>query len=147
MTTTENPTALPAGRELDALVAERVMGWTDFDPAVIQSIKGVTWTGIGWQPHGSRGRPYPQYSTSIADAWQAVERMTDPKGPYAANGVGVGIDWTNGHCECCFTFTLPTGCGAIRSLERVEATESTVPVAICLAALRAVEAMAAREGV
>jgi hypothetical protein len=67
--------AMEAGRELDRLVAEKVMGWTDL------------WEGEGYvmayppneQAMGIDGEraPVPPYSTDIAAAWQVVERMTD----------------------------------------------------------------------
>jgi hypothetical protein len=63
-----------ASRELDAWIAEHVMGWSDF------------WEGEGYvmgyppneQAMGIDGEraPVPPYSTDIAAAWQVVERMT-----------------------------------------------------------------------
>lgn len=62
-----------AGRELDALVAEKVMGWT--------------WDeNTAWSPTGSRNARVadgdlwwwlPPYSTDIAAAWEVVERIRE----------------------------------------------------------------------
>lgn len=61
------------GRELDALVAEKVMGWISWrngreetlNPPLNESEERV---------HGIYPKPeIPHYSTSIADAWQVVE--------------------------------------------------------------------------
>lgn len=59
-----------AGRELDALIAEKVMGWT--------------WNEFtAWSPSGSRNAIQfkndlswlPYYSTDIAAAWEVVEKI------------------------------------------------------------------------
>jgi len=63
--------ALPAGPALDALVAERVLGWTrSTDP------RCLGW----WNDPTDLGRPVspnwlPAYSTDIAAAWAVVEHM------------------------------------------------------------------------
>ncbi len=72
--------AMPAGREMDALVAERAMkikvrfippfaGWTanTLDYCYDQSIPE-----IGIMKHGG---PIPKFSTEIAAAWQVVEKL------------------------------------------------------------------------
>lgn len=52
--------AMPAGREMDALVAQRV-----FDHALVSDLpEGVEW-------HGSRGE-VPFYSTDIKAAWEVL---------------------------------------------------------------------------
>lgn len=71
MTTVESLPA--AGRDLDALVAERVMGW----PRSNRDYSQLAWnvpTGIRtWEPSsfGSGFRP----STEIAAAWEVVEKL------------------------------------------------------------------------
>ena len=50
------------GRELDAIVAERVMGY---------EVRDETWR----QPPSSSWREVPHYSSDIAAAWEVVERM------------------------------------------------------------------------
>ena len=58
------------GRELDALVAEKVMGI------------------------GPRGLAFPKkYSTDIAAAWEAVETLTSPKSRHR-------FSCTTLHCDC-----------------------------------------------
>ena len=73
---TNTTTTLPAGRELDALVAEKVMGW----------VRGRRYgNGNGeWIIDGktSVSRTWdstPSYSTSIAAAWEVVEKMRNTK--------------------------------------------------------------------
>jgi hypothetical protein len=66
---------MKAGRELDALVAEKVMGYKigwftdygfkkEFERKVI-ALKGDRYDNI------------PRYSTNISDAWQVVEKMKE----------------------------------------------------------------------
>lgn len=54
-----NVDKIQAGREMDALIAEKITGF-----------KPVTMTA-GIPPHFI----YPQYSTDIAAAWQVIERL------------------------------------------------------------------------
>jgi hypothetical protein len=70
--TREGILEMPAGRELDALVAEKVMGWelrqcerhkTEPDGYAC----GLCW---GWDQ-------FPAYSTDIDTAWQVVEKMQE----------------------------------------------------------------------
>ncbi len=110
---------MQAGREMDVLIAEKVMGWKRFDH-VIQS---------GWFPPGLEpmaniyGHEIPRYSTDIAAAWEVVEktRLLD-------------------------TYTLGEHDGkwAVLSLTYSDlepfALADTAPLAICLAALKAVSA-------
>lgn len=65
--------ALPAGRELDALVAEKVMGWApgaDFAAAT-----------------------YWSFSTNIADAWHIVERMREQQRMVSLNWLPDSGEW------------------------------------------------------
>jgi hypothetical protein len=64
---------LPAGRELDALVAEKVMGWK------LLPIVHFVVTDIGEEV------PCPRFSADIAAAWQVVEKL-------AALGKGLHLD-------------------------------------------------------
>ena len=111
---------MKAGRELDALVAEKVMEWE--------------WRGLshGWY-HGE-GRLFldedelPHYSTQIADAWLVVEKLVGD-GFYV--DIGVQEDRAQVQLE-----TLTDRSWTIR----VGSTEApTAPLAICLAALKVVE--------
>ena len=96
-------TTLQAGHELDALVAEKVMGWAP----------------------GERGTP--AFSTSIAAAWEVVEKMRADKLSVTLTGYWEGS----------------TGKWWVNVLDNVETVATvrtdTAPHAICLAALKAVE--------
>lgn len=66
---------MPAGRELDALVAERVMG--------LEKHGGLNAAGTStsevWMKDGKQisfAEP-PTYSTDIAEAWEVVEKIHD----------------------------------------------------------------------
>ena len=113
-----NLTDLKPGPELDALVAEKVMGWT-------RSLDGL------W--HGQSGRtmrigrfaasvPYVwSPSTNISDAWQVVGQFTKERWRIQLRYLDDG-GW---HCRI------------TRKLDRWEATAGSAPHAICRAALAA----------
>ena len=124
------------GRELDALIAEKVMGWTDvhLHDGTAKDTKLTTlfygeWVG---RPRGEGAlRRVLPYSTDIAAAWEVVEKMRAsysfqlqvPRLPLA----GDVFDWS----AVFFVRRTPEEWGAFHSA-------STAPHAICLAALRAV---------
>ena len=117
-----------AGRELDALVAERVMGWTRVVRAretLWQSPKAGTWPIVA-----SR---LPHYSTDIAAAWQVVERMRadgwvcEVFGSDTANAEGYSV-----------TLWRPDTSGSSVT------QNATAPLAICRAALAAIDATTRR---
>jgi hypothetical protein len=109
------------GRELDALVAEKVMGWRDVSDGYGTPPEATLWEAIHIIPH---------YSTDIAAAWQVVERMRDQG--WTSHYTDLSLDsrepWHSWH----FTGTTPPNGPTL------SAQASTVPHAICLAALRAV---------
>lgn len=102
-------------RELDAMVAEKVMGWT---------LHGVAPSGgrVLIAPSGAMG--IPNYSTDISAAWQVVEKMRS-KRIHFEMGSTIPGDWT-----------------AYFNNDR--ATDKSAPRAICLAALKAVGVEAPR---
>lgn len=113
-------TQLPAGRELDALIAEKVMGGVSRHPEWY-------WLRSGTAPEvpdlpTPKGRPAifcgPGFSTDIAAAWNVVERL---KARYRFELVHRGGDrpWV-----------------AVFGTWR--ATADTAPLAICRAALATV---------
>jgi hypothetical protein len=122
-----------AGRELDALVAEKVMGWREIHRSLF----------TGYKP-GHKGKiqkvscsprlgchRIPNYSTDIAAAWEVVEKVTSAVGPHREEfnfsmGGPRRNKWT---CQFC------PGCVC----HPAEASADTVPLAICLAALKAIE--------
>lgn len=127
---------LPPGRELDALIAERVMGWeyAQSSPDPKNFFCREFGNNAGWW-HDPRYTgwacaqcsPPPQYSTDIAAAWEVVEKMRGP-----VEGVNCGGDFDLGDASrhrgvyCRFK----GGHGY--------AEAQTFPHAICLAALAAV---------
>ena len=120
-------TTLEAGRETDALVAER-LGWKNvrFDGEEVKiDAHSFTRYPMGWYGENP-DRPLwrteiPHYSTDIAAAWQVIERM-------AADGwicdvFNRGDDWV---CEMSRHDVMVTD-------------EAGAPLAICRAALLAVD--------
>jgi O-glycosyl hydrolase len=100
---------MPAGREMDELVATRVMGW-DVHPHATHYIrndgKNVYFVICGeFEP-----------SSDIAAAWQVVEKMTDGETP---NDCEIHTTVRGWRCD----------------FYRGSATAETAPLAICRAAL------------
>lgn len=100
---------LEAGREMDELIAVRVMGLVTASPAPY-------WT---YSRNGIQ-EPIPAYSTDIAAAWEVVEKMTPGPGFYVTRAGGHGF-WKA-------IFEDDDNEGKAYSL--------TAPLAICRAALR-----------
>lgn len=142
--------ALVAGRELDALVAEKVMGWVwataglgvpeDRRRAWLKptlSSIDIEWRGeIKAKHRGVAAAEFgdvPHYSTSIADAWTVVEKLNNNIGDvhlYATrDGFSVHIheDGTEDVWRA-----------------SVDPRDGGMPLAICRAALCAVEQSAER---
>jgi len=122
LTDDESKIKVTSLRELDALVAEKV---TEF----------VVWPEghelIPASYSHTRTDLVPHYSTSIADAWQVVEEVSRQheiyvsgyKDRWEATVVRLKIECT--HCSS-------------HSHEYIDAEAETAPLAICLAALKAV---------
>jgi hypothetical protein len=73
----------PTGRELDAEVAEKVMGWVDCQPFVPTGIPGDR-VCVGRPPHVIDGKVnhcasarIPDYSTDIAAAWTVHQKACE----------------------------------------------------------------------
>jgi hypothetical protein len=62
----EDILSMVPGRELDALIAEKVMEWKD-----VSNGTGVYLSEIGIELHSH----IRHYSTNISDAWEVVEKM------------------------------------------------------------------------
>ena len=119
---------MKAGRNLDALVARMVVGWT--------------WDDVSaWAPGRSRyarnlpGREWeflPHYSTDMAAAWELVERFdtAEVRRVYKPGSRRGDFYWIA-------SLTGPKA-GAFG-----DASAATAPLAICLAALDAVDVEAA----
>lgn len=109
-----------AGRQLDALIAEKVMGWE----IVTESEFGLCWKvplhagGFEFRSDESA----PPYSTEMVAALQLVERLAD------THGFFLGKHGTPGRPPWCCRFGVEPG------LSEGE----TAPFVICVAALKAV---------
>jgi hypothetical protein len=113
------------GRELDALVAEKVMGWLVDHRRMLGAPK----------PHITDPFvdhielvPVPRFSTDIAAAWEVVDTILTPTAAWG----GHRYFKVNAIQEM-FTVTFETNYEG-------RATAKTMPHAICLAALKAVGA-------
>jgi hypothetical protein len=118
---------MKVGRELDALVAEKVMG---FDVRK----HGNDWIYIGEvRPGGTdpQGYPVPNYSEDISAAWKVVEKLAQTR--HITVNSAVGLDASKAfvklwRCEIDLTKHSST-----------EEFSDSAPHAICLAALKAFE--------
>jgi hypothetical protein len=112
---------MKAGRELDALIAEKVMGIEPWPGR-----PGVFRAPI--VPPGVEPKPClpPEYSTDIAAAWKLVEKFTREE---------VKIDIRNSHSnKAQWTVIIAKSPKDAWDLTQAD----TAPLAICLAALKAV---------
>lgn len=100
----------PAGKRLDAWVAEHVMGWRPL--ALSRDFDG------NFFPEDA-----PNYSTDIAAAWQVVEKMRADGWHYSIGSLPGGIIRVN------FSFTTSSG------FEEIELTGNSIPELICRVAL------------
>jgi len=119
-----------AGRELDVLIAEKVM---ELKTEPIEIASGESDIRIVGQSAGGLGLWYksvPRYSTRIEDAWQVVEKMNE----FYDNDVFIE-NWRGGSW-CCFM--VPMAASAWPEERRPGACAETAPLAICLTALKAV---------
>lgn len=79
MDNTTNITTLPASRELDRMIAEKVMGWKEFHYSEFNVTRLMPPHPIGDKLFDYRNCPldnlWPNYSTNIGDAWLVLEKM------------------------------------------------------------------------
>ena len=124
---------LQPGPELDALVAEKVMEWVRRNGSWYDTFRPpyrATQEQGYWVTALRRKEIVSMFSwfcpsTSVADAWEAVEKLR-----------AEGRWWSIENCEAGWNVqTGPT------LLEQVVAVAPTAPHAICLAALKAVGAI------
>lgn len=118
--------ATEAGRELDALVAEKVFGATTIPDAWGSPMRpGTCWTSDPTGHYTGRavvtGVPIPYYSTDIAAAWTVVEKMPGHFDLWQEHGGLWAARFLQG----------PTVIGETRRIE-------SAPLAICLAALKVI---------
>jgi len=107
---------LEAGRELDALVAEKVMGW-----------KKLNDTGLSWRSPDEGFSNLPYFSTDISAAWQVVEKMRETR--WIEVHSTIDGEWA--------AFYTPIGTTDMNQAIHEYAKASTAPLAICRAALKA----------
>lgn len=113
------------GRGLDALVAEKVMGLTVQHCAGYVAPNGVdtTFIQLGYVKHASEMQTtyVPYYSTDISAAWEVVEKLAPKEDEFRITRYHLQ-EWS-----CVFEFFNQSAVSA-----------DTAPMAICLAALKAV---------
>ena len=132
-----------AGRELDALVAERVMGyvWKDESPSgrFLNSPEG--WPA-GYVPQGSSEMTWtshlPHYSTDIAAAWLVVERLMNVDADDASHRYCLDFRADREPWGSDAPFVVEIRTQNAKRLAYVSA--DTMPLAICRAALAALGA-------
>lgn len=106
---------MPAGREMDALIAERVMGR--------DVLLGSDWYFPS--PYGFGGhKSVPHYSTDIGNAWEVVDEMQAARNYWAYTGS------LSSYCYAMFA--------GHQSQHEYRAEADKMPLAICRAALLAV---------
>lgn len=142
-------TILQPGRELDALIAEKVMGFKRFnqppdydgnyggEPVLFPPGMVPEKSGWQWPPKGkvSFAGFSPHYSTSIEEAWWVVERMRQRMCCFFLKSDGTA-------CWECYGITDMNSeehNNPIISQWNVYICVETAPHAICLAALKAME--------
>ena len=121
---------LQPGPELDALIAEKVMGWRKVLVVDDGWIHGQHTIGIEPSSHQELlAIPCPKYSTNVMSAWEVVEKTELLTQRYDGERLDIGLtlrqgesgQWIIGYCY---------GVAVSRA--------DTAPHAICLAALETV---------
>lgn len=116
------------GRELDALIAEKVMGWTNVIDNSVTHMTGGQLLGVSPDERASPFTGYlaktyvPHYSTDMTDAWKVVEKIAS-----------CAIEHERDECRVVAIAFRGDGLPY-----EGRATCKTAPLAICLAALKAV---------
>jgi hypothetical protein len=139
--TPEEIERMPAGRELDALIAEKVMGfkWRTSKHSGYRYLfppghrSNLFTDSIGNEPlYGDWDDCVPAYSTDIAAAWQVVEKLCADAHNFSfdSGAFGPGSDWQN-------KIDKWTVCFDDYTTVEVHSYAPTMPLAICRAALLA----------
>lgn len=131
-----------AGADLDAEIAERVMGWTSVcgnfpeltgrRGRVYVDMTRTEWSGV--RPEGDSSEPIPPYSTDISAAWEVIRHIAqDERVPVERRNLQL--------VAYCYNRTYAVF--GVRVEDEDEWSEGngehSTPLAICLAALKAVE--------
>lgn len=127
---------MEAGRELDALVAEKVMGYEVFRSDHAEYVQGRDWADPGeplYYPDGieRQAATVPEYSTDIAAAWPIAQKLGLALVPQSD---GDGFRWLATDVHAVNYSNVIT----VEPKDGTEYSADTAPHAICLAALRAV---------
>ena len=121
---------LPAGPELDALVAERVLGWTNVHLAW-GNVRGVPPEYADKQPPDRTVNfPGVLWSSVISSAWKVVDAM-EARG-YHLQLTDEWMSYPRWRAEFRSAETIRPGWNLVKA--------DTAPLAICRAALAALEA-------
>lgn len=133
---------MKAGRELDAIIAQMVMGWAicgyaAYDDWLARSNRGdvdivfIDRDGVVWRAVGDLCNVWSP-STDIAAAWQVVEKLGYNWNLYRDVGKCGDDCETQGDKLYRFIYAAP-------GMPMEGVTADTAPLAICLAALKAIE--------
>jgi hypothetical protein len=116
---------MPAGREMDALIAEKLMGYVNGRKCYRYADNSGDW----WTTH------IPHYSTDIEAAWEVLEKMrADCSGGGEPDYIMLNCyKELEPHWYCAKIWAHHDG-----DIPEVEATAETAPLAICRAALLAI---------
>ena len=121
--------SLPTGRELDALVAEKVLGWLQVRKQMIANAMGqpVMEDFVGL-PTVSAASPQliPRYRTMIQEAWKVADALRE-RSQFVAVLSGLGPQGVQ-----------PWICKINRDGGFIEERADAAPLAICLGALKSV---------
>ena len=129
---------MTAGRECDALVAEKVMGYT-LSELSLPAYPKYKLFDIESGEFSGYVKEVPHYSTDIAAAWEVVKRMPIPfklekcwEKAYQIGPEGWSACWsTDADCEGCNENS--------RCTNGDDAWAETAPLAICRCALKVME--------
>ena len=126
---------MPAGREMDVLIAENIMGYT-LSELSLPACPKYKLFDIESGEFSGYVKEVPHYSTDIADAWEVVKRMPIPfklekcwEKAYQIGPEGWSAYWcTDADCEGCNENS--------RCTNGDDAWAETAPLAICRYALK-----------
>lgn len=124
---------IPIPRELDAIVAKKVMGLNVVGRPASRETDRVFLAPFGadnWWVEDETGQPtfIPAYSTDIKAAWTVVETLVKNKWDFSIRSLD------DGWFEVSFIYHSENN----ETLEHIEWQDFGAPHAICLAALKAV---------
>lgn len=125
--TKEEILAMEAGPEMNALVAEKVMGWIWIDGEYGHPTEKGPFNDCECPSHSYQKTLLPRYSTDIAAAWEVVNKLGRKSINKIAAETGLAtfllVQYPNGTWKANF------------SGYRTSVEADTVPLAICRAAL------------